>query len=160
MKAQKGLESKKIAKILEEESEYTIMIGENQITISSDYLEIRITEKEGFSGTSFKEGDLFLNLDMTPELIQEGFVRDLIRRIQSMRKDLELIYDAEIELHLTTLDEKTKDIINTYSDLIKEEVLATTLSYTSQKKGFKKDWVIQDPKGMDRNVTINIQSEL
>ena len=91
-----------------------------------------------------------LNLELTPELIEEGFVRDLIRRIQSMRKDLELIYDAEIELHLTKLDEKTKNIVNTYSDLIKEEVLATNLSYTSKKKGFKKDWVIQDPEGKDR----------
>ncbi|MHA1454259.1 MAG: isoleucine--tRNA ligase, partial [Promethearchaeota archaeon] len=136
MKAQKGADSKKIAKILKENGEHKIEIGGKEVTINSDDLELRIIEKEGFSGSPFQEGDLFLNLAMTPELIQEGFVRDLIRRIQSMRKDLELIYDAEIELHLTKLDAQTKKIVNAYSNLIKEEVLASKLVFTSNKKGF------------------------
>jgi isoleucyl-tRNA synthetase len=160
MKAQKGADSKKIAKILKENGEHKIEIGGKEVTINSDDLELRIIEKEGFIGSPFQEGDLFLNLTMTPELIQEGFVRDLIRRIQSMRKDLELIYDAEIELHLTKLDAQTKKIVNAYSNLIKEEVLASKLVFTSNKKGFKKDWTIQDPEGKDRNITINVQSEL
>ncbi|MHA1443828.1 MAG: DUF5915 domain-containing protein, partial [Candidatus Hodarchaeales archaeon] len=160
MKAQKGAESKNIANILKENGEYRIEIGGKEVTISFDDLELRIIEKEGFSGSPFQEGDLFLNLAMTPELIQEGFVRDLIRRIQSMRKDLELIYDAEIELHLTKLDAQTKKIVNAYSNLIKEEVLASKLVFTSNKKGFEKDWTIQDPEGKDRNITINVQSEL
>jgi len=160
MKAQKGAESKKIASILKENNEYPVKIDGKEVMISSDDLELRITEKEGYGGSPFQEGDLFLNLEMTRELIQEGFVRDLIRRIQSMRKDLELIYDAEIELHLTKLDAQTKKIINTYSDLIKEEVLASKLDFTSKKKGFRKDWIIQDPEGKDRNITINVQSEL
>jgi len=160
MKAQKGSDSKKIAQTLEETGEYVIEIDGKKVTISSEDLEVRITEKEGYSGSPFQEGDLFLNLEMNSDLIQEGFVRDLIRRIQSMRKDLELIYDAEIELNLTKLGVETKKIVKAYSNLIKEEVLATKLSFTSKKKGFKKDWIIQDPEGKDRSITINIQNEL
>jgi isoleucyl-tRNA synthetase len=160
MKAQKGSDSKEIAQTLEETGEFVIEIEGKKVTISSDDLEVRITEKEGYSGSPFKEGDLFLNLEMTSDLIQEGFVRDLIRRIQSMRKDLELIYDAEIELNLTKLDVETKEIVKTYSELIKQEVLASKLDFTSKKKGFKKDWIIQDPEEKNRNITINIKSEL
>ncbi len=158
MKDQKGMEAKNIAAILTKKGKVSIDIDGEETNIDSDDLEIRITEKEGFSGSSFAEGDLFLNLELTEELIQEGFIRDLIRRIQSMRKDLELVYDAEIVVHLTKMDNKAKDVIINFSDLIKEEVLASELKFTSVKKGFKKDWSIQDPEGSTISINVNIIS--
>ncbi|MHA2154077.1 MAG: DUF5915 domain-containing protein, partial [Candidatus Hodarchaeales archaeon] len=158
MKAQKGSTAKEIAQILEEKGEYQVTINGEELIIDKDDLEVRITEKEGFSGASFKEGDLFLNLSLTDELIQEGFVRDLIRRIQSMRKDLELAYDANISVHVTKLNPNTKKIVTKYTSLIKDEVLATDLDFSATKKGFKKEWAIQDPQGKTRKVSITIES--
>jgi isoleucyl-tRNA synthetase len=158
MKSQKGMDAKEIANILTEKGTYKALINGKRVTISEEDLEVRITEKEGFGGSSFKEGDLFLNLALSEELVQEGFVRDLIRRIQSMRKDLELVYDAEISVHFTKLDSDIKEVISKYSQLIQDEVLATSLEFSAKKKGFKKDWTIQDPDGNSREVTIKIFS--
>ena len=158
MKAQKGSTAKEIAQVLNEKGEYQATINEEELTINKDDLEVRITEKEGYSGSSFKEGDLFLNLTQSDALIHEGFVRDLIRRIQSMRKDLELVYDANISVHLTKLDATTKKIVKEYTSLIQDEVLATNLDFSVIKEGFKKDWSIKDPQGKTRNVSISIET--
>jgi isoleucyl-tRNA synthetase len=158
MKSQKGFVAKEIAGELNQKGSYSAEINGNLVDISDDDLEVRITEKEGFSGTSFKEGDLFLNLQLNEKLTNEGFVRDLIRRIQSMRKDLELAYDTEIVVYLSEIESSTKDVIMEYSSLIQEEVLATELNFSTVKEGFEKNWAIQDPEGNTRNITITILS--
>ncbi|MHA1941209.1 MAG: isoleucine--tRNA ligase [Candidatus Hodarchaeales archaeon] len=158
MKTQKGMEAKNIAANLNEKGKVSVDIDGESTIIDLNDLEIRITEKEGFSGSSFAEGDLFLNLALTEELIQEGFIRDLIRRIQSMRKDLELVYDAEIDVYFTNMNKKTKDRIIAYSNLIQEEVLASELKFSAVKEGFKKEWTIQDPEGSAISININVVS--
>ncbi len=159
MRSQKGQKAKNIAEILGQTGIYNAEIEGTQIKITNDDLEVRITEKEGFAGTSFSHGDLFLDLSQTDELIHEGFVRDLIRRIQSMRKDMELAYDAEILVSFTKSDDETNKIIEKYSALIKEEVLAIELSFGSQK-GYTKEWSIQDPHGKIRDISICLKEKL
>jgi len=158
IKSQKGQTAKDIAEELSKKGSYTTTINGNTFKISNSDLEIRITEKEGFSGSSFCHGDLFLDLSPTKDLIQEGFVRDLIRRIQSMRKDMELDYDAEIFVSFTKTETETNKIIEKYSTLIMEEVLAKNLDFSSQK-GFIKDWTIQDPTGKVREISIILNKE-
>ena len=157
MRNQKGQTAKEIADKIAQKEVYQINIDGNDFEIHKDDLEIRITEREGFSGTAFSHGDLFLNLELTEELIHEGFVRDLIRRIQSMRKDMELEYDAEITVNFSKADSKTIEIISNYSTLIKEEVLAHELNFLTSQEGFTKEWKIQDPHDNIREVIINIQ---
>ena len=158
MKEQKGNEAKEIADNLSQNGTYVITINGEQFKIHKDDLEIRITERKGYSGTSFSHGDLFLNLDLTEDLIHEGFVRDLIRRIQSMRKDMELEYDAKIKVNISHADPETTKIIQNYSSLIQEEVLALTIGFSAKQEGFTKSWKIQDPHETIREITINIQS--
>ncbi|MHA2203476.1 MAG: DUF5915 domain-containing protein, partial [Candidatus Hodarchaeales archaeon] len=157
MRSQKGQKAKEIADQITQEGSYQITIEKNAFEINKDDLEIKITEREGYSGASFSLGDLFLNLDLTEDLINEGFVRDLIRRIQSMRKDMELEYDAEITVNFSKTDTKIIEIINNYSTLIKEEVLALKLDFLASQEGFTKEWNIQDPHDNIRQITINIQ---
>ncbi|MFW9778114.1 MAG: isoleucine--tRNA ligase [Candidatus Heimdallarchaeota archaeon] len=155
MRDQKGQNSKDIADILNEQGFYKAKINGEEVTIEQEDLEIRITEKEGYTGASFEGGDLFLNLELTEELINEGFVRDLVRRIQSMRKDLQLPYDAEIALKLK-VDQQTARVIESYSTLIKTEVLASQVEFSTSDKGLVKEWTILDPKGTTRDVKINV----
>ncbi|MFX1284944.1 MAG: isoleucine--tRNA ligase [Promethearchaeota archaeon] len=157
MRNQKGQTAKEIADKIAQDGNYQIAIDGNVFEIHKDDLEIRITEREGFSGTSFSHGDLFLNLELTEDLIHEGFVRDLIRRIQSMRKDMELEYDAEITVYISNTDLEIMEIINKYSSLIKEEVLAQKLEFLTTQEGFTKEWKIQDPHENIREITITIQ---
>jgi isoleucyl-tRNA synthetase len=157
MRSQTGYKAMEIANELTDKGTFTVKIKEGQIVIDQEDLEIRITEREGYSGSPFIEGNLFLNLELNSELIQEGFVRDLIRRIQSMRKDMALVYDAEIKVNFSQSDPEAIETIKDYSSFIQEEVLATTLNFSKTEEGFTKDWKIQDPHGNVRKITISIQ---
>ncbi|NHJ02451.1 MAG: isoleucine--tRNA ligase [Candidatus Heimdallarchaeota archaeon] len=157
MRGQKGQTAKDIAEILNANGTLEIEINGQIVTISKEDLEIRITEREGYSGASFTHGDLFLNMNPSEELLQEGFVRDLIRRIQSMRKDMELAYDDEICVGISNITNETQEMIQRYLNLIKEEVLALSLDF-STVKGFTKNWVIQDPYSKTRELTISINN--
>lgn len=155
MRSQKGQKSKDIANLLNNQGSYRAMINGEEVFVEKDDLEIRTIEKEGYTGASFDGGDLFLNLELTEELINEGFVRDLIRRIQSMRKDLQLPYDAEITLNLN-VDPTTSKVIENHSSLIKSEVLASRMEFSISTEGLVKEWTILDPTGTSREVQINI----
>ena len=66
---------------------------------------------------------LFLDISLDKSLIEEGLVRDLVRRIQGMRKDLDLDYTEKIRI-MYEGDEEVKEAINKFSDYICEETLA------------------------------------
>ena len=66
---------------------------------------------------------LFLNTQLDAELIQEGLARDIVRRIQQMRKGINLEYTAKIRI-LYRGDNEIKEAIRKYNDYICKETLA------------------------------------
>jgi len=74
--------------------------------ITADDVEVKRVEKEGYAAATiqFGEGDdaedvsLVLDMTTTPALLSKGLARDIIRRVQQKRKDLDLDVDASIEL--------------------------------------------------------------
>ncbi len=77
---------------------------------------------------TIKVGSEFeLDLVVTPELKSEGFAREIIRCIQSARKDAGLNIDDRIVLVLETKDNDLKSAIKAYKDIIMAETLATEL---------------------------------
>ena len=88
---------------------------------------------------------LFLDISLDKSLIEEGLVRDLVRRIQGMRKDLDLEYTAKIGI-IYEGDEEVKEAVNKFSDYICEETLAVSIEKEkpSVKVGqiYEKKWKI------------------
>jgi isoleucyl-tRNA synthetase len=93
---------------------------------------------------------LFLNVSLEKSLLEEGLVRDLIRRIQGMRKDLDLEYTAKIRI-MYEGNEEVKEAVKNLSDYICEETLAigieekTPSSRSRLNKGkrfYEKKWNI------------------
>lgn len=83
---------------------------------------------------SVKLGDEFaLDLIITPKLKSEGISREVIRHIQSARKEAGLNIDDRIQLVLATDDDELKKAINEHRDVITNETLATELLYTGLK---------------------------
>jgi isoleucyl-tRNA synthetase len=68
--------------------------------------------------------ELALDFEITPELRREGLTREVIRYVQSARKDAGLNVDDRIKLSLITEDEELKKAVNEYEDLIATETLA------------------------------------
>ena len=94
------------------------------------------------------EGDntvtVVMDTKLTPELIEEGFVRELISKIQTMRKEA----GFEVMDHIAvsyTADEKVTGIFQKYGNDIMSEVLADKLS-ADTLCGYQKEWNINGEK--------------
>ena len=74
----------------------------------------------------FTGGNVFVNTKITPEILSEAMARELIRRIQDMRKDMDLDVEANIGVMVNT-NAEFKELVEKQSDLISEEVRAKSL---------------------------------
>ncbi len=104
--------------------------------ISSDYIAIMEDElnvKEILIEVDeSKTQQIELDTVLSPELVREGIVRDLVRHIQSARKKAGLNVDDRIVLSLATEDVETTNAIQEHRDTILKETLATSLESTVQ----------------------------
>jgi len=106
-----------------------------------------LAEERKFKKVEVDDVSLFLDVTLDKSLIEEGLVRDLVRRVQGMRKDIDLEYTAKIRI-LYEGDEEVKEAINMFSDYICEETLAASVEEgmgisESKREGFyEKKWKI------------------
>jgi isoleucyl-tRNA synthetase len=97
--------------------------------ITLDDLVVTETPKEGWSFASHNGESVALDLNLTPELIEAGLVREIIRAVQDGRKNAGLDVSDRIHLTFTGTDE-IQSAISRHSALISDEVLATSISST------------------------------
>lgn len=104
-------------------------IGGEDYEITEDYLDVRISAKEGF--VVGMENNVFTILDttLTPELIEAGYVREVISKIQQLRKQADFEMMDRITISLEA-DDEIKAAVDNSADYIKEETLADSISYT------------------------------
>ena len=112
----------------------------------------RVREILGIQISSeFAGGNVFVNTNITLEIRQEAMARELIRRIQDMRKDLDLDVEANINVDVETSPE-FKDLIVPQSEVISHEVRAKSLIITDTEecskdsKDYTKEWDIEGEK--------------
>lgn len=82
----------------------------------------------------FDEGVLFIDFSVTPEIEAEGYARELIRRIQQMRKDLKLNVEQFIDCQVGA-EPRLAELFETWRDHIANEVRAKTLAFTDSPQG-------------------------
>ncbi|MEA2053024.1 MAG: isoleucine--tRNA ligase [Euryarchaeota archaeon] len=113
--------------------------------------EVRFEDDAFVASDVYKQVDvdedtaLFLDTYLDKGLIEEGLVRDLVRRIQGMRKDIDLEYTAKIRI-MYEGDEEVKEAIDRFSDYICTETLAVNIEKgkpsESGDNSYEKDWKI------------------
>ncbi len=104
----------------------SLSIGDDQLVILPEEVEVRINAKEGFSVASEGAYLAALVTDLTPELEHEGLAREFVRRIQDLRKTAEFDIADRIETRYQA-SKKLKLAIKTYRDYIMNETLSTSL---------------------------------
>ncbi|HAF99916.1 isoleucine--tRNA ligase [Paenibacillus lactis] len=99
-----------------------------ELQITSEELLIEKKAKEGFASASGYGLTVALNTDITPELEQEGWVREVVRAVQDTRKKLDLAIEKRVNLTLDT-DEELKAAITAFEQVLRENVLVNELHF-------------------------------
>ena len=103
--------------------------------ITKEYLDIRISAKDGFAVAM--ENNVFTILDttLTPELVDEGLARELVSKVQQLRKQAD--YEMMDNIVITVdADEEVKAAIEKHEDYIKSETLAVELKNGTCEKSY------------------------
>ena len=135
---------------LNEKGQLTFDFDGETVELTKDDLLIEIAQTEGFE--SGNDGDITVVLDtnLTPELIEEGFMREIISKIQTMRKEAGFEVMDKITVYSDGND-KIAELISKNEDTVKNDVLATEI-VTGKIDGYSKEWNING-----ENVTFGVK---
>ena len=135
---------------LNEKGQLTFDFDGETVELTKDDLLIEIAQTEGFE--SGNDGDITVVLDtnLTPELIEEGFMREIISKIQTMRKEAGFEVMDKITVYSDGND-KIAELISKNEDTVKNDVLATEI-VTGKIEGYSKEWNING-----ENVTFGVK---
>jgi len=121
-----------------------IKLKSEKITLKKDDFLIIEKEKDHIARTQTENVILILNTKLTPELVAEGFAREIVRRIQSMRKELDLDVEDKISTDLKV--DKNKIIaLKQWESYIKGETRSKKITYVEKPSGkLIKKWKIDE----------------
>ena len=117
--------------------------GEEIVLLESDLL-IDTAQMEGYVSESDNDITVVLDTNLTPELIEEGYVREIISKVQTMRKEAGFEVMDKIKISLSGND-VIEGIFRAHEADIKSEVLAEDVVYT-ETAGYVKEWKINSEK--------------
>ena len=124
--------------------ELKLDIDGQEIVLLEEDLLIDMAQMEGYVSESDHTITVVLDTNLTPELIEEGFVRELVSKIQTMRKEAGFEVMDKIRVYAKDND-KIVSIMKNHGDEIKSEVLAEEI-VTGETKGYEKEWNINSEK--------------
>ena len=103
-----------------------VVANGQKVTLLPEEVEVRLSAKEGYAVAEEAGYLVAVTTELSEELVQEGLAREIVRRIQLMRKEA----DFRIEDHITTYyraDSTLRQVLEGYGDYIKQETLSTAL---------------------------------
>ncbi len=130
-------------KELDSDGSIALSLPSGRVVLEQEDLIIQNEQKEGFFAVS--EGDLTVVLDttLTEELITEGFVRELVSKIQTMRKDADFLVTDRIEIGIDG-NEKLVALAEANQEEICADTLALSITRTLAENA--KEWDINGEK--------------
>ncbi|VVB84276.1 Isoleucine--tRNA ligase [uncultured archaeon] len=131
-------------------------------TITEDMVSFRDTIPPAIAQAAFSAGDVYVDTELTSEIESEGYAREVIRRIQDMRKELDLAVEEEIDALVEIRDAKVLELVLRLKDFIAGEIRAKSLVMDRDievKGGLVKDWDVEDVK-MKMAVSRNVPSAI
>ena len=112
----------------------------DEVVLCEEDLLISMAQKEGYVSDSEGGVTVVLDTNLTPELIEEGMVREIISKLQTMRKEAD--FEVTDRIHVTySGSDKVGEIFEKYGENIKTVVLADTVT-EGTTDGYQKEWKI------------------
>ncbi len=135
---------------LNEKGALTFTFDGTEVVLTKEDLLIDTAQTEGYVSEGDNSITVVLDTNLTPELVAEGFVRELISKIQTMRKEA----GFEVTDHILVYsngNEKIAGILKDHEEEVKGEVLAESMTH-GKTAGYEKEWNING-----ENVTLGVE---
>ncbi|HHM11932.1 MAG TPA: isoleucine--tRNA ligase, partial [Planctomycetaceae bacterium] len=112
---------------LQQDGHVSIELPDGTVELTSDDIEVRLQARSGWTAAQGEQTVVVLSTELTPELIQEGWVRDLVRHIQERRKAIDCDYTDRIAIGLVTESEEVREAVRRHEAYVRRETLAESL---------------------------------
>ncbi len=149
-KALKNLNGHEAKEALDKTGELKVTVCDDTFTLTREDVEVTMAQTEGYNCQRYGSVTIALETTLSPELVEEGFVRELISKIQTMRKENGFEVQDRITVGMKD-NEKLEKIVRKNEAFLKEITLANEVTYNAVQ-GFEKAWNINGEK-----VTLSVQ---
>jgi len=134
-----------------------VAVDGDPVDLDDSMVEYVAEPPEHVSGADFDGGTVYVDTSLTPEIESEGYARDVIRRIQEMRKELDLDVEARIRVGVAVDDDRIAGFVEGHAELIAGEVRADEWLDDSTAAQDAADGLVEEWDVEDVVVTIGIE---
>ncbi|MBR2143135.1 isoleucine--tRNA ligase [Anaerovibrio sp.] len=135
---------------LDKTGKLKLSLKSGEVELIPEDIEIIMSQTDGFATQHYGKVTIALETTLTPELVEEGFVREIISKLQTMRKENGFEVTDRITVFAAGNDKLT-DILSRNEDMVKSIVLCNGITYGSTD-GFTKEWNING-----ENITLGVK---
>ncbi|MEM2943770.1 MAG: class I tRNA ligase family protein, partial [Methanomassiliicoccales archaeon] len=129
-----------------EKGEYYLGVEGQLLKIEPNMVSFTVSLPPDIIGTKFSAGELYMDFKITPEIEAEGYAREIIRRIQQMRKDAKLDIEEYIKVQLSA-SEKIQEFIESHKSYVMNETRARDIVFVDEPDGeMVVEWDIEGEK--------------
>lgn len=145
--------STKIAELLKtltfeelEKRGFKVSVEGEEIELAKRHFTIEEALPENIVSMEFEHGVVYIDLTMDEKILSLGYAREVVRRIQQMRKELDLDIEAFIKTKVEVKDEKIVELLENQREYISRETRSKLLEISTQAKheGYVKEWDINN----------------
>ncbi len=129
---------------LDKTGELKLQIDGGEVVLTAEDIEIAVSQTEGYNCQTDNDISIALSTELTPALIEEGFVREIISKVQTMRRDSKFEVTDRIKIFVDG-NKKLAEIISNNADEIKKVALADEIIFDSTCEN-SKEWDINGEK--------------
>ncbi|SCG86792.1 isoleucine--tRNA ligase [Methanobacterium congolense] len=132
-----------ITQKLESEGVYNVELEDKTIELAPEDMVFETELPENIESAEFDGGSVFIDTELTDEILSEAMSRELIRRVQDMRKDQDLDVEANIEVYVECKPD-FQALIENFLDFISNEIRADKFVFEAADEGYRKEWKIEE----------------
>jgi len=144
------IDGSKLVKELNEKSMVEVVIANEKLTFVAEDLLIETAKGARYVTVQAGEVTVVLDTELTEELIEEGYVRELVSKIQNMRKEAGFEVQDYIEVYYESEDSNILEIVKKNEKVIADDVLGKSIT-NGKGEGFSKEL---DINGIKVNITV------
>ena len=134
------LDGQKAMAEIKETGKLVLDLGDEKIELLEEDLLIDMAQMEGYVSEGDNTVTVVLDTNLTPELIEEGYVREIISKVQTMRKEAGFEVMDKIRVSAKG-NAKIEDLMKANEAEIKSEVMADDIRF-DEVSGYEKEWKI------------------